>query len=221
MPAEVPAEVPPGMTAVDCSRARLVVLVSGHGSNLQAIIDGCRRNSIDGDVVAVVSNRADAGGLRRACTSAIPAIAIVPGPGEHRSAYDARLADEVAGHAPDVVVLAGWMRILTASFLDRFPGQVINLHPARPGELPGTHAVERAYGEFCAGARRRTGVMVHLVPDEGVDVGPVLATVDVAIHDDDTLDTLATRVHAAEHTLLVSTLRELCASLRRPREVRA
>lgn len=200
-------------------RPRLVVLVSGHGTNLQAVIDGCHGDSVPADVVAVLSNRAEAGGLQRAQASAIPAIAVVPELDEPRSAYDTRLADAVERHRPDVVVLAGWMRILTAGFLDRFPGQVINLHPALPGELPGTRAIERAYDDFRAGRRRRTGVMVHLVPDEGVDVGPVLGTVDVAIHDDDTLDTMAARVHAAEHTLLVATLGELCSSLRRPKEV--
>lgn len=201
-------------------RPRLVVLASGHGTNLQAVIDGCHGDSIPADVVAVVSNRAESGGLQRALAVGIPAISMMPEPGELRTAYDARLADAVERHRPDLVVLAGWMRILTAGFLDRFPGQVINLHPALPGELPGTRAIERAYDEFRAGRRHRTGVMVHLVPDEGVDVGPVLGTVDVAIHEDDTLDTMAARVHAAEHTLLVATLGELCSSLRRPKEVR-
>lgn len=202
-------------------RPRLCVLVSGEGSNLQAVIDGCHDGLIPADVAAVVSNRPEAGGLQRARAAGIPAIAVTPVRGELRAAYDSRLADEVERHQPDVVVLAGWMRILTATFLDRFPGRVINLHPAPPGELPGTRAIERAYDEFRAGSRRRTGVMVHLVPDEGVDAGPVLGTVDVDIHDDDTLETLADRVHAAEHDLLVRTLREWCSSLRRKKEVHA
>jgi phosphoribosylglycinamide formyltransferase-1 len=103
-------------------------------------------------------------------------------------------------------VLAGWMRILTMNFLSRFDHRVINLHPALPGELPGTHAIERALEEAQAGRRARTGVMVHLVPDEGVDDGPVLATAEVPIHPSDTLDSLAERVHDTEHSLLVSTL---------------
>ena len=98
--------------------------------------------------------------------------------GEARADYDARLADVVAGFGPDFVVLAGWMRILTMSFLGWFPDRVVNLHPALPGELPGTHAIERAWQEALAGERTATGVMVHLVPDEGVDDGPVLATRD-------------------------------------------
>ncbi|HEY3484020.1 MAG TPA: formyltransferase family protein, partial [Ilumatobacteraceae bacterium] len=130
--------------------------------------------------------------------------------GEARADYDARLADVVAGFGPDVVVLAGWMRILTMSFLGWFPGRVVNLHPALPGELPGTHAIERAWQEALSGERTSSGVMVHLVPDEGVDVGPVLATALVPIRPDDTFDTFAARVHATEHNLLVDTLRTLC-----------
>jgi len=107
-------------------------------------------------------------------------------------------------------VLAGWMRVLTMSFLGWFPRRVVNLHPARPGELPGTHAIERAWQEALAGERTETGVMVHLVPDEGVDDGPVLATETVAIRPDDTLESLTERVHATEHRLLVDTLRDLC-----------
>jgi phosphoribosylglycinamide formyltransferase-1 len=131
-------------------------------------------------------------------------------PDEERAEYDARLADLVAGFAPDFVVLAGWMRILTNTFLDRFANRVINLHPALPGELPGTHAIERAWHEAMAGERTRTGVMVHRVPDEGIDDGPVLASVEVAIELDDTLETLTARLHAAEHRLLIDTLRRLC-----------
>jgi phosphoribosylglycinamide formyltransferase 1 len=91
-----------------------------------------------------------------------------------------------------------------------FPGRVVNLHPAFPGELPGTRAIERAFEQHQAGRRTHTGVMVHLVPDEGVDDGPVLASTQVPIRPDDTFDTLAERVHAAEHHLLVETLRTLC-----------
>ena len=111
------------------------------------------------------------------------------------------------------VVLAGWMRILTTSFLGWFPNRVVNLHPARPGELPGTRAIERAWHEALAGERSRTGVMVHLVPDEGVDDGPVLASEDVEILPDDTLEALEARIHAVEHRLLVDTIRTICLEL--------
>jgi phosphoribosylglycinamide formyltransferase-1 len=102
------------------------------------------------------------------------------------------------------------MRILTRDFLGWFPERVINLHPALPGELPGTRAVERAWHQALAGERTATGVMVHRVPDEGVDDGPVLATATVPIRPDDTLATLEARIHAAEHELLVATIRDLC-----------
>jgi phosphoribosylglycinamide formyltransferase-1 len=140
----------------------------------------------------------------------VPSVQLQRSPDEERAEYDARLADLVAGFAPDFVVLAGWMRILTNTFLDRFANRVINLHPALPGELPGTHAIERAWHEAMAGERTRTGVMVHRVPDEGIDDGPVLASVEVAIELDDTLETLTARLHAAEHRLLIDTLRRLC-----------
>lgn len=196
---------------------RLVVLASGHGSNLQALIDACAARDLNAEVAAVISDRGGAGALERAAAAGIPAVHVARQDGERRADYDARLADVVAGFGPDFVVLAGWMRILTMSFLGWFPDRVVNLHPARPGEFPGTRAIERAWAEFEAGGRTRTGVMVHLVPDEGVDDGPVLATADVPIHPSDTLATLTARVHAAEHRLLVEALATLCAERARTR----
>lgn len=192
------------------STARLVVLVSGNGTNLQAILDACAGRELPADVVAVVSNRSDAYALQRAAAAGVVSVHVGQQDGEARADYDARLADIVAGFAPDLVVLAGWMRILTTDFLGWFPDRVINLHPARPGELPGMHAIERAWQEALAGQRTRTGVMVHLVPDDGVDDGPVLATEDVPILPDDTLERLEGRIHAVEHRLLVDTIRHLC-----------
>jgi phosphoribosylglycinamide formyltransferase-1 len=190
--------------------SRLVVLASGHGSNLQAIIDAAADGRLPASVVAVVSDQADAHALSRAGAAGIPAVHVGRNAGEPRTDYDGRLADVVAGFGPDLVVLAGWMRILTMSFLGWFPERVVNLHPALPGELAGTHAVERAWQEALAGERTVTGVMVHLVPDEGVDDGPVLASQTVPIHPDDTLESLTARIHRVEHELLVSTLATLC-----------
>lgn len=189
---------------------RIVVLASGNGSNLQAILDACATGTLPAEVVAVVSDRPDAAALVRATTAGVPAIALARAAGEARADYDTRLAEAVSAHLPDLIVLAGWMRILTMAFLGRFPDRVVNLHPALPGELPGTHAIDRAWHEALAGERTRTGVMVHLVPDEGVDAGPVLASADVPILPDDTLETLTARVHATEHRLLLSTLADLC-----------
>jgi formyltetrahydrofolate-dependent phosphoribosylglycinamide formyltransferase len=185
-------------------------MVSGGGSNLQAILDACADGRLPAQVVAVVSNRGDVAALQRAAAAGVPTVHVGTHEGEARDDYDARLADVVAGFDPDLVVLAGWMRILTMSFLGWFPGQVVNLHPALPGELPGTRAIERAWDEAVAGGRTRTGVMVHLVPDEGVDDGPVLATAEVGIDVPGGFDAFADAVHATEHRLLVDTLTELC-----------
>ena len=189
---------------------RLVILASGNGSNAQAVIDACANGSLPAEVVAVVSDHGDARALVRAKTAGLPAVHVGRRPGETRADYDARLADIVTGFDPDWVVLAGWMRVLTMSFLGWFPGMVVNLHPALPGELPGLHAIERAHQEAAAGTRTSTGVMVHLVPDEGVDEGPVLATATVPILPADTLDDLEQRMHVTEHQLLVDTLHTLC-----------
>ncbi len=191
---------------------RLVVLASGNGSNLQAIIDGCADGTLPAHVVAVVSDVAHARALQRAETAGVPGVHVGRRPGEPRTDYDARLAEVVTGFDPHTVVLAGWMRLLTTSFLGWFPGMVVNLHPALPGELPGTSAIERAFAEARAGTRTRSGVMVHLVPDEGVDNGPVLASTEVPIHATDTFDDFANRMHATEHRLLVSTLHTICLS---------
>ena len=187
-----------------------MVMVSGNGSNLQAILDACSDGNLPAHVVAVVSDKPDAFALRRAADAGAVSVHVGRQEGEDRADYDARLADIVAGFAPDLVVLAGWLKILTTSFLGWFPDRVVNLHPALPGELPGMHAIERAWSEVLAGTRTRTGVMVHLVPDGGVDDGPLLASAEVPILPDDTLEALEARVHAVEHRILVDTLRTLC-----------
>ena len=189
---------------------RLVVMASGKGSNAQAVIDACADGRLAGRVAAIVSDKGDARVLQRADAAGLPAVHVGKRADESRADYDARLADVVSGFDPDWIVLAGWMRVLTMSFLGWFPGMVVNLHPALPGELPGTHAIERAFSEAREGTRTRSGVMVHLVPDEGVDDGPVLATAEVPILPTDTLDEFEARVHAVEHQLLVATLHELC-----------
>jgi phosphoribosylglycinamide formyltransferase 1 len=191
--------------------ARLAVLVSGNGSNLQAILDACRKGTLDAKVELVASNNPLAFGLQRSAKAGIRTATCEPRSGESREEYDGRLVKVVQRAGPDWVVLAGWSRLLTMHFLARFQGQVINLHPALPGEYPGLQAIERAFADAQAGKRDYTGVMVHLVPDEGVDDGPVLATERVAIRPDDSLDSLTDRIHKVEHGLLVSTLATLSA----------
>jgi len=187
--------------------SRLVVLASGNGTNLQAVIDACASGTIDASVVAVISDQPAATALERARTAGLEAIALPRLEGEVRVDYDTRLADTVAQRRPDWVVLAGWMRILTMKFLGCFPDHVINIHPALPGEFPGTNAIERAFDAGCD----HTGVMIHLVPDEGVDNGPVLGTTTVLINPGDSLELLRERMHHAEHELLVTTISRLCA----------
>jgi phosphoribosylglycinamide formyltransferase 1 len=191
------------------ARPRLVVLLSGQGSNLQALLDASSVNRLPADVVAVISNQPDAFGLERARRAGLPAILLEKAPSQTRREYDTALADTVAAYAPHFVVLAGWMRLLTMDFLERFPNRVINLHPALPGAFPGVNAIARAYAAFQLGTLTETGVMVHLVPDEGVDSGPVLAQSSVPILPGDTLADLEARVHAVEHDLLVTTLARL------------
>jgi len=186
---------------------RLVVLISGNGSNLQAILDACKQNELPAAVVAVLSNKAEAYGLTRAKNAGVPAIYFPKRLGEPRRDYDTRLAEEVTRYQPDYVVLAGWMLLLTSTFLDRFPNRVINLHPALPGTFPGTHAIERSFKAWQNGEIDRSGVMVHLVPDEGVDDGPVLATQEILFQPGESLDDFEARVHVVEHQLLVATLK--------------
>jgi phosphoribosylglycinamide formyltransferase-1 len=176
---------------------------------LQAILDACASGELPASVVAVISNKADAYGLIRARNAGVEAIYVPKKGNESRRDYDTRLADDVTSKQADYVILAGWMRILTSTFLDQFPTRVINLHPALPGMFPGTHAIERAFNAYQRGEIDHTGVMVHLVPDEGVDNGPVLASEIVSIHRDDILESLEARIHEIEHKLLVNTLKTL------------
>ena len=192
--------------------AKLVVLVSGNGSNLQAILDACGDKTLPASVVAVISNKSDAYGLARAAQAKVPTMVLAKAPDIDRRAYDGLLAGYVASFRPDYVVLAGWMRILTSDFLNRFPNRVINLHPALPGTFPGTHAIERAYEAWQKGAIDRSGVMVHLVPDEGVDDGPVLATQEILFQPGESLEAFEQRVHSVEHVLLVETLKKVVSN---------
>lgn len=186
---------------------RLVVLISGNGSNLQAILDACNSGELNASVVSVISSKADAYGLVRARNAGVEAIHFSKQENETRQQYDARLAAHVSTCLPDYVILAGWMRILSSYFLSSFPNRVINLHPALPGMFPGLHAIERAYEAYQRGDLKHTGVMVHLVPDEGVDNGPLLGQQEIHFQPDESLEGFEARVHEVEHKLLVNTLK--------------
>lgn len=176
---------------------RIVVLISGSGSNLQALLD-----AFPGDVVAVVSNKADAYGLKRAEAAGVKTHLVT-------GRDDTALADLVESEAPDLVVLAGWLRLLKMPFLGRFPGKVINLHPAVDARFAGLHAIERAFAAWEAGEISETGVMVHYVPDEGVDDGPVILSERVAFHPAEPFEAFKARMHKVEHRLLVDAVRLL------------
>ena len=191
--------------------ARLVVLISGGGSNLQAILDACHGGVLDAEVVAVISNQPDAYGLERARQAGLPALALPKGKEIDRRAYDRALADQAAAFQPDWIVLAGWLRLLSMEFLGRFPGRVINIHPALPGTFPGLDAIQRAYAAWQRGEIDYSGVMVHRVPDEGVDSGPVLAQQRVDFLPGESLEQFEQRVRAVEHALYVDALRQLIA----------
>jgi formyltetrahydrofolate-dependent phosphoribosylglycinamide formyltransferase len=163
----------------------------------------------------VISNKADAYGLTRAKNAGVEAIYFPRQKTESREEYDARLADCVSICLPDYIILAGWMRILSSRFLFFFPNRVINLHPALPGMFPGTHAIERAFEAYQRGEIDHTGVMVHLVPDEDVDNGPVLGQQGIYFLPNESLDQFEARVHEAEHELLVNTLRNILEEIKR------
>jgi phosphoribosylglycinamide formyltransferase 1 len=172
------------------------VLVSGEGTNLQALIDEGLQ------VVGVASSRAGAPALERARRAGIDAAAFALESHDTREQRDSALADWLEGHGVELVVCAGFMQLLTPSFLERFPGRIVNVHPSLLPEFPGTRAIEDA---LAAGVET-TGVTVHLV-DGGIDTGPVLAQEAVPV---EPRETLVERIHAVEHRLLPSVVRELC-----------
>ena len=127
-----------------------------------------------------------------------------------RRDYDADLARLVKSFGIDWIVLAGWMHVFSQAFIESYRQRILNLHPALPGTFPGTHAIERAYEAYQRGEITHTGVMIHLVPDEAVDDGPVVAQSAVAIEPTATLEELEARIHDTEHGLIVETIRKLC-----------
>jgi phosphoribosylglycinamide formyltransferase-1 len=173
------------------------VLVSGTGTNLQALLDAGL------PVVAVASNRDDAAALQRARD--IPTASFELAGYGTRADRDAAMADWLRGHDVRLVVLAGYMHLLTPAFLDRFPGAVVNVHPSLLPEFPGAHAVE----EQLAAGVAESGATVHFV-DEGVDSGPILAQERVPVRGDDTAETLHARIKEIEHRLLPRVVGELC-----------
>lgn len=182
--------------ATATARSRVAVLVSGAGSNLLALADAVDRGEVAAELVVVASDVADAPALGRARDRGLTTVA-VPFDRTDRAGWEERLAEAVAAHDVDLVVLAGFMRILSGAFLARWPDRVVNVHPSLLPAFRGADAV----GDALAAGVTVTGVTVHLV-DELVDHGPILAQEAVDVLPGDTRDTLLTRLHAAEHRLL-------------------
>lgn len=178
------------------AKLRLGVLVSGGGSNLQAILDAIAGGTLDAEVAVVLSNVATAQGLERARKAGVPAIALDHKAFPSRESFDAAVVDTLRAHEVSWVVLAGFMRVVTPVLLDAFPMRVVNIHPALLPAFPGVHAQRQAlaYGV------RVTGCTVHLV-DAGTDTGPIIAQSAVPVLPDDTEASLTARILAEEHAL--------------------
>lgn len=196
----------------------VAVLVSGNGSNLQAIIDNVASGYLNVNIKVVVSNKADAYGLERARKAGIVTevlsfrdfqnkAEIRQKYGENkekiRQEYCRNLALLLKKYGIELVVLAGWMLVLKDEFLKEFPMKVINLHPALIPAFPGTNGIEQAFNY----GSKITGVTVHFVPDEGVDSGPIILQEAVRIEENDTLESLEANIHSVEHRLLPEAIR--------------
>jgi phosphoribosylglycinamide formyltransferase 1 len=181
--------------------SRLVVLASGEGTNLQALIDACRDPDYKAQVAAVGADRGGIGALARAERAGLPTFTVRLADFACREDWDRALARACAAHAPDLIVLAGFMKLVGPSFLASFGGRSVNTHPALLPSFPGANGVRDAL----AHGVKVTGCTVFLI-DEGVDTGPILAQAGVPVADDDDEVTLHERIKVAERALLVATV---------------
>ena len=185
--------------------ARIVVLISGGGTNLQAIIDACKSEKYPGEVVGVISNKADAYGLVRAQESNIPTQALSHKAFDSREDYDQALIESIEQYSPDLIVLAGFMRILTPAFVKNYQGKLLNIHPSLLPKYQGLNTHQRAID---AGDDVH-GVSVHFVTEE-LDGGPVILQAKVPVFDGDTAEDLALRVHEQEHRIYPLVVKWFC-----------
>lgn len=186
--------------------ASLVVLISGRGSNMLALARACQDGTLPARVALVVSNRPDAAGLQAAQELGIPVAVVDHTQFESRELFDEALCERVSSVSPDWVILAGFMRILTPTFINRWPGRILNIHPSLLPLYPGLDTHKRA---LLAGDTE-AGASVHIVTAE-LDAGPVIAQVKVPVYPDDTEATLAERVLNEEHQLYIQAV-QLCVS---------
>ena len=198
-----------------------MVLASGNGSNLQALLDAINEGRLAAEIAAVFVNRRHTKAQQRAQQNNIsnqyfglaPYLETAPTRAAARQQYDSDLAAKVSAHQPDLVVLAGWMHLLSLAFLRHFPQRVINLHPALPGEFAGPTAISDAWQAHLEFDLQRSGVMVHMVEDERVDEGEVLACEQVTFHPNDTRESFEARMHCVEHKLIVEAVGRYLAKL--------
>ncbi|ACX88930.1 phosphoribosylglycinamide formyltransferase [Pectobacterium parmentieri] len=174
----------------------IVVLISGHGSNLQALIDACKNGRLKGKIAAVFSNNAEAYGLERAQNAEIPTCVLNPEDFADRAAFDAALANEIEQYQPALVILAGYMRILSPEFVATFAGKMLNIHPSLLPKYPGLHTHRKALEN----GDNEHGTSVHFVTDE-LDGGPLILQAKVPVFTDDTEESLSERVKTHEHTI--------------------
>ncbi len=174
----------------------IVILISGRGSNMEAIVQRCAAEGWPARVAAVISNRADAGGLQFAGAHGIATAVVAHKAFATREAFDDALAAAIDAHHPDLVVLAGFMRILGAAFVRRYEGRLLNIHPSLLPMFPGLHTHQRAIDAGC----KLAGATVHLVTPQ-LDHGPIIMQSVVPVQVGDTADTLAARVLATEHQI--------------------
>ncbi|TKB49036.1 phosphoribosylglycinamide formyltransferase [Ferrimonas sediminicola] len=186
-------------------QTRIAVVISGSGSNLQAIIDACADGGIPGRIVGVISNRGEAFGLTRAADAGIPAITLSAEKGESRESYDARLAAQLDALETDLVVLAGFMRILSPALVQKFAGRMLNIHPSLLPKYTGLDTHRRAM----AAGDREHGCSVHFVTEE-LDGGPVILQAKVPIFADDSIEALTQRVHTQEHRIYPLVVKWFC-----------
>lgn len=185
--------------------SRIVVLISGGGTNLQAIIDACTNIDYPGKIVGVVSNKGTAYGLTRAENSNIPTLILSHQDFSSREDYDIELIKKIDEFKPDIIVLAGFMRILTANFVQHFQGKLVNIHPSLLPKYQGLNTHQRAID---AGDKEH-GVSVHFVTEE-LDGGPVILQAKVPIFQEDNIEALAARVHEQEHRIYPLVVKWLC-----------
>lgn len=174
----------------------IVVLISGSGSNLQAILEACEANMPNAQVAAVFSNKADAYGLERAKQFNVEGHFVDPKAFESREAFDAELMNQIDRYQPDAVILAGYMRILSSEFVQHYLGKMINIHPSLLPKYPGLHTHQRAIDA----QDKEHGTSVHFVTEE-LDGGPVVLQAKVPVFSEDDASTLAARVQTQEHKI--------------------